>query len=130
MAVWILDGCRAPINYSALALQRMRPELLERTELAWSAAAERELTLANSMCQFNPRKRNCRRFKRLEGKHWRAAALDRSMILLDDVVEIASTSHHDSPPVGVLFSQKAQRPVTCRVAVEIYLSGPPRLMGF
>jgi hypothetical protein len=73
----------------------MRPKLLQGAKPAWSVAAERELALANAMRQFNARKRDCRRRKRLEGKHRCAAALDCSMILLNNVVEIPPASHHD-----------------------------------
>jgi hypothetical protein len=130
VAVCIRGSCGAPINYSAaIAFQRMRPKLLQGAKPAWSVAAERELALANAMRQFNARKRDGRRRKRLEGKHRRAAALYCSMILLDDVVEIAPTSDHDRPPNGVFLSQQAQRPVGCRIAIEIYFARAPRLMG-
>jgi hypothetical protein len=38
------------------------------------------------MGELHARERNGGRAKGLEGQHWRAAALDCSMILLDDVV--------------------------------------------
>ena len=101
MAVCIRGSCGAPINYSAaIAFQRMRPKLLQGAKPAWSVAAERELALANAMRQFNARKRDGRRRKRLEGKHRRAAALYCSMILLDDVIEISPTSDRDRPHTG------------------------------
>jgi len=55
------------------------------------------------MREFRTRKHNGCGAKRLEGKHWCAAALDRSMILLDDVVEITATAYDDRPPVRVLL---------------------------
>jgi len=54
-------------------------------------------------CEFHARERNGRRAKSLEGKHRRAATLNRSMVLLDDVVQIAVTSHHDGAPLGILL---------------------------
>jgi hypothetical protein len=55
------------------------------------------------MHEFHARERNGRRAKGLEGKHRRAATLDRSMVLLNDVVEIPATAHHDGPPLGILW---------------------------
>ena len=96
MAVCIRDSCGARIYYSAaVARQRMRAELLQGAKPAWSVAPERELALANAVRQFNARKRDRRRRKRLKRKHRGAAALDGSMILLDDVVEVTPASHND-----------------------------------
>src|ERR1700730_15220841 len=81
------------------------------------------------MREFHARERNDRGAKGLERKHRRAAALDRSMVLLDDVVEITATAYDHGLPAGILLPQQAQRPVTCRIAVEIHLTGPPWLMG-
>jgi hypothetical protein len=55
------------------------------------------------MREFHARERNGGRAKGLEGKHRRAATLDRSMVLLDDVVEIPATAYHDGPPLGILL---------------------------
>jgi hypothetical protein len=55
------------------------------------------------MRKFHAHERNGGRAKGLEGKHRRAAALDRSMVLLDYVVEIPATAHHDGSPLGTLL---------------------------
>jgi hypothetical protein len=55
------------------------------------------------MREFHARERNGRRAKGLESKHRRAAALYRSMVLLDDVVKITATAHQDGPPFGILL---------------------------
>jgi hypothetical protein len=41
------------------------------------------------------------------------------MVLLDDIVEIATTADHDGLPVRVLLPQLSQCPMTRRVAIEI-----------
>jgi hypothetical protein len=51
-----------------------------------TAAPERELALSNSMCQLNSGERDGCSSKRLEAHHGSAAAFDRTMILLNDVV--------------------------------------------
>jgi hypothetical protein len=77
--------------------------MLKRAKPARAATAERELALANAMRKLHASKRNGGRAKRLEGEHWRAAALDCSMVLLDDVIEIPATAYHDGPPRGFLL---------------------------
>jgi len=72
--------------------------MLKRAKPARAATAERELSLANAMRELHACERNGRRATGLEGKHRGAAALYRSMILLDDVVEIAATAYYDGPP--------------------------------
>jgi hypothetical protein len=56
------------------------------------------------MRKFHVRKRHGRRTKGIERKHRRAAALDGSMVLLDDVVEIATAAYLDGPPLSILLS--------------------------
>ena len=55
------------------------------------------------MREFHARERNGCGAKGLEGKHRRAAALDRSMVLLDDVVEITATAYDHGLPPGILM---------------------------
>jgi hypothetical protein len=81
------------------------------------------------MRELHARERNGRRAKGLEGKHRHAATLDRSMVLLDDVVEVSATAYDDTLPPGIFLPQQAQRPVTGRITVEIQLTGLARLMG-
>jgi len=53
------------------------------------------LALADAMREFHARECNGRGAEGLKGKHRRTAALDRSMVLLDGVVEITATAYHD-----------------------------------
>jgi hypothetical protein len=55
------------------------------------------------MGELQASERNGGRAKGFEGQHGDAAALDRSMVLLDDVVEIPATSYQDAPPIGILL---------------------------
>jgi hypothetical protein len=89
----------APCGYAKCA----SPKILKRGKPARAATAERKLALANAMREFDAGKGNGRRAKGLEGKHWRAATLDCSMVLLNDVVEIPATAYHDGPPRGFLL---------------------------
>ena len=56
--------------------------------MAPTAAAKRELPLANSMRQFDASNFDGRVRERFEPSHRRTASLDRPMILLNDVVEM------------------------------------------
>jgi hypothetical protein len=53
-----------------------------------TASPERKLTLMDAMSEFNAGNRNCRIGKRLEAFHGSASPLDRSMVLLNDVVQV------------------------------------------
>ena len=103
MAVERHNSHIAPIGRGVMAHQCTCPEMLKRAKPERAATAEGELSLANAMCEFHTRERYGRRAKGLEGKHRRAAALDRSMVLLDYVVEIPATAHHDGSPLGTLL---------------------------
>jgi hypothetical protein len=59
------------------------------------------------------------RFPERRGVH------DRAMIQLDDIVEVATASHHHVLPLRVLPSQTPQRSMTRHVAIERYLARPP-----
>jgi hypothetical protein len=50
------------------------------------------------------------------------------MVLLNDVVEVLTTSNHNVLPHRMFSAQQAQRPVTCRIAIKIHLKGPVRLV--
>jgi hypothetical protein len=76
------------------------------------------------MRQLDSGKRDGGISKRLETHHRGAAALDRTMILLNDVVEVATTPHSYVLPLRILASQEPQRRVTRRVAVECHLARP------
>jgi hypothetical protein len=87
------------------------------------------LAFANTMRELHADERSGGCAKGLHGQHWRTTSLDRSMVLLDDVVEIPAAADLDGLPVGILLTQHPQRPVTGCVAVEIELSRPPWVMG-
>src|SRR5688572_8097023 len=65
----------------------------------------------------------------LEAQHGRAAAFDRAMILLNDVVEIRTLPDENILPSVILPAQEPQRLMTRRVPVERDLARPPRQAG-
>ena len=89
--------------------------------MAPTAAAKRELPLANSMRQFDASNCDGRVRERFEPSHRRTASLDRPMILLNDVVEILASPHVQVPPTGVLTPQQPQRATSRDVTVERHL---------
>jgi hypothetical protein len=78
---------------------------LPRPTTAPTAAAKRELSLANSMGQLDAGDRDGCVRERLEPSHRRTASLDRPMILLDDVVQIFAGPHFDVTPARMLSAQ-------------------------
>ena len=70
------------------------------------------------MRELNPCKGGRGRGERLEPAHRPTACLNRSVVLLDDVVQIRARSHVHAPPCGMLASQQPQRPVARPVAVQ------------
>jgi hypothetical protein len=64
--------------------------------------------------------------KRLEACHRGAPALDRPMILLNEIVEVLVTPHLDVLPLWVLPPQKPNGQVALLEAIERYLARPPR----
>jgi hypothetical protein len=52
--------------------------------------------------------------------------LDRAVILLDDVIEIAAGSHRHGTPPWILFPEQVQAEVGSGISVEIDLLGPGR----
>ena len=77
------------------------------------------------MRMLDTRQRDGGGSKRLKARHGSAAAFDRAMVLLDDVVEIATTPHDDGLPPRVFLAQQAQRSVARGIAIEIYFARPP-----
>jgi hypothetical protein len=51
--------------------------------------------------KLDARERNGRRAKGLWREHWRAATLERSMVLLDDVVGVPTAADYDPLPKGI-----------------------------
>ena len=78
--------------------------------------------LMDAMSEFDARDRNCRIGKRLEAFHRSASPLDRSMVLLNDVVQVLGTPNSDSAPSRVLALQESQRPVARYMAIECDLA--------
>jgi hypothetical protein len=72
-----------------------------------STAPERELSLAYPTGKFDTGQGNGRTPERLEAPHHRSAsAFDRSMILLDEIIEVLITSHLNILPLRILAPQK------------------------
>jgi hypothetical protein len=72
-----------------------------------TTAPERELSLAYPMGKFDAGQGNGRTPKRLEASYHRGASpFDRSMILLDDIIEVLVTSHFNIFPLRILPPQK------------------------
>jgi hypothetical protein len=92
-----------------------------------STAPERELSLAYPMGQFDASQGNGRTPERLEASHHcGASAFDRSMILLNDIVQVLVTSQLDILPLRILAPQKPKGHVALQVAFERDLARPPR----
>ena len=72
----------------------------------------------NPMRQLDSGERDGGISKRLEALHRYAAPLDRTMILLNDVVEVATTPHSYPLPLRILASQEPKRGVTQAVATN------------
>ncbi len=81
------------------------------------------------MRQLNASERYRRIAKRFEAQHGRAAAFDRAMILLNDVVEVGTFPDENILPPRILPAQEPQRLMTRRVSVERDLARPPRQSG-
>ena len=72
-----------------------------------STTPERELSLAYPVGKFDAGQGNGRTPERLEASHHRgASAFDRSMILLNEIVEVLATPHLNVLPLRVLPPQK------------------------
>src|ERR1022692_4514872 len=107
-----------------------RPFGLPRPITAPTAAAKRELPLANSMDKLDAGDRDGCVRERLEPSHRRTASLDGSMILLDDVVQVLARAHFDVAPTRMFTPQQPQRAPARHVAVERHFaeSGPIRVL--
>ena len=86
--------------------------------MAPTATTERELSLANTMRQFDTGNRDGRVLERLEARHRGAASLDRPMILLDEVVQILVRPYHHVAPAWMFASQQPQRATTGNLTIE------------
>jgi hypothetical protein len=80
-------------------------------------APERELPLTNPMGKLDTGQGNGRTPERLEASHNRgASAFDRSMILLNEIVEVLITSHLNILPLRILAPQKPKGQMTLQVS--------------
>ena len=64
-----------------------------------------------------------------ESQHRPAPALDRPMILFDEVVEVRARTHEDVFPTMILATQPAQAQVTGLMAIQADLARPSRRAG-
>jgi hypothetical protein len=81
-------------------------------------STQHELPLANAMGEFDAGDRDGGVRERFEAGHRCTSALDRAMVLLDDVVQIAARSNLHVAPARVLASKQPQRAATRDVTVK------------
>jgi hypothetical protein len=78
------------------------------------------------MGKLDAGQRNGRTPERLEASHRGASAFDRSMILLNEIVEVLATPHLNVIPLRILPPQKPKGQVALLKAIERYLARPLR----
>src|SRR6185437_9460360 len=88
-----------------------------------------ELPLADPMGQLKACQSDRRCPIRFEPHHRAASALDRAVILFDDVIEVRARAHEDVFPTMILATEPAQAQVTGLMAIERDLAGPSRRAG-
>ena len=84
-------GCAQPTDSrraNRFLRNGMFPVCPERSVATRTASSERKLILMDAMSQFEASDCNCSIGKRLEAFHGSTSLLDRSMILLNDVVQV------------------------------------------
>ena len=74
--------------------------------------------LSNTMRQFNSGDGYGCGAERLEPQHGVTSSLDRSMILLNDVVQVAAAAQFGPAPCRMLTSQQSNCPVTWNVSIQ------------
>ena len=109
-----------------LPATRERPQTLRGS---WCTGGTRKPSLVNPVRQLDASERYRCISERLEARHGRAAAFDRAMILLNDVVQVGAVPHENILPLRILPAQKPQRLMTRRVPVERNLARPARQAG-
>ena len=97
--------------------KRRIPLFLQRPESppTWSKL---ELTLANSVHEFQPSQSDGRRPIGLEAQHGAASSLDRPMILLYDIVQVLALAYQDVFPPMILSTKSAQTQMTGFVSIQ------------
>ncbi len=108
--------CR-PLSKGRIPLFLQRPE----SPPTWSKL---ELTLANSMHEFQPSQSDARCPIGLEAQHGAASALDRPMILLYDIVQVLALAYQDVFPPMILSTKSAQTQMTGFVSIQRNLPRP------
>ena len=98
------------------------PFRFPRPVTAAASTPKRELSLANTMGEFDAGDRNGRARERLEPGHRRTASLDRAVVLLDEVVEILVRPYLHVAPAGVFTAQQPQRTPARHMTVERHLA--------
>ena len=71
------------------------------------------------MGELNTRESHGRGVERLEREHRRTSPLDRPMVLLDDVVEVAAVTNRYTAPAIVFLPKQSQGAVTGRIAIQV-----------
>ena len=84
------------------------------------------MPLANAMGKLDTSQRDGRTREGLEASHRGASAFDRSVILLDEIIEVSATPHLNELPPRILPPQKPKSQVTLLEAIERYLARPLR----
>src|SRR6185437_11820319 len=83
------------------------------------------------MGQLDPRQCEGGRAEGFESEHRSAPPLDRPMVLLDDVVQVAAAANLDRLPASVLLAQQSDSPMTGYISSRfIVLGHPPRPWTF
>jgi len=83
------------------------------------------------MHELHASKRDCRTRRRLESKHWAHASLDATMVLFDDVIEVATLSNRNARHVVLAsrFVGAFDRRVVRRAAIDRDGTGALMLMN-
>jgi hypothetical protein len=101
--------------------KRHGPLVFERTE----ALTEPKVILSfvNTVSKLNAGNRNGCRGKRFESRHRRDTPLDRSMVLLNDVVKVPAAPRLDVSPTRMLPAQQPQGSMTRNMPIQGNLAG-------
>jgi hypothetical protein len=105
------DLCCRPLSKGRIPLFLQRPERPP-------TGSKLELTLANSMHEFQPSQSDGCRPMGLEAQHGAASSLDRPMILLYDIVQVLALAYQDVFPPTILSTKSAQTQMTGFVAIQ------------
>jgi hypothetical protein len=76
------------------------------------------------MCQLDSGQSNRRRAKGLESSRRSASLLDRPMILLNHIIQVAARAYFYGAPAAILLKEQTQASVGGLISVEIDLVGP------